>query len=167
MSSLQKVKYHFDRTVNFIALSMVLIMSVVVITQVFTRNVLNYTPRWSEEFSMLLLVWITFLGIAVGFREKLHIGVSVFVSLMPKPIQKATVWISKIIIIGVSFLFIYYGLQFTVLMGGSTMAGTGFPTSVLYASIPVCGFLMLIYGIELLFHDDIHTDLSDTPEEEV
>lgn len=44
-----------------------------------------------------------------------------------------------------------YGWKFTILMSNSTMAGTKLPSSVLYAAIPVCGLLMVIYGVELFF----------------
>lgn len=161
MNKFKSAKNKFDRIVDFVALTFVLTMSLIVAAQVFTRNVFSYTPRWSEEVSILLLVWITFLGIAVGFREKLHIGVGVFVGMMPKKIQSICDLIAKIIIIVVSIVFIVYGYQFTVLMGNSTMAGTGFPTSVLYAAIPIGGILMLIYGIELLFKDGIHQEWDE------
>ena len=46
-------------------------------------------------------------------------------------------------------------------MGNSTMAGTGLPSSALYAAIPVTGFFVLLYGIELLFVKGLHQEYND------
>ena len=42
---------------------------------VFGRYVLNATPTWVEQLSLLIVVWITFLGAAVGVRRRSHLAV--------------------------------------------------------------------------------------------
>ena len=42
---------------------------------VFGRYVLNATPTWVEQVALLLVVWMTFLGAAVGIRRKTHLAV--------------------------------------------------------------------------------------------
>lgn len=136
---------------EFIA-SLFLVATVIIITvQVFTRYFFSYTSSWSEETSLILLVWIGFLGIAVGFRDKLHISVEFLAERMPTGFQKLFGFLRKLLVIGVGILFVYQGMEFTLLMANSTMPGTKLPSSVLYAAVPVAGALMLIYGIEDLF----------------
>ena len=77
-------------------------------------------------------------------KQKLHIGVSFLVDLFPKKLQEACDFFAKILIVLFAIVLIYYGWKFTVLMGGSTMAGTGLPSSALYACLPVSGFLYFI-----------------------
>lgn len=165
MEGLKKAKFIFDRAINFIVGAMIVAMTLIILYQIFTRNVLDFTPRWSEEVALLLLIWVSFIGIAIGFRDKLHIGVGVFVGMLPKSIQKGVDYITKVLIIFMSIVFIYYGFKFTSLMNGSLMAGTGLPQSVLYGAIPVSGILTLIYGIELFFKDSIHEDFDDDAKE--
>ncbi|HWP46835.1 MAG TPA: TRAP transporter large permease subunit [Candidatus Limnocylindrales bacterium] len=50
---------------------------VVVFLGVFFRYVLNNPLTWSEEIARLLLVWLTFMGGAVAFFHKQHIGVAI------------------------------------------------------------------------------------------
>lgn len=151
MDGLKKVKRIFDNAIDNLIAIFIAVMCIIVAATVFTRYFFSYTPRWSSEVSLLLLVWVGFIGIAVGFRDKLHIGVGALVAIMPKKVQTLCDIIAKILVILVAIVFIFYGLRFTALMGGSTMPGTGLPQSVLYGAIPATGILMLIYGIELLF----------------
>lgn len=162
---LKNIKKYFDNIIDFISIFFVALLVIIISYQVFTRNVLNYTPKWSEEASLLLLVWITFCGIGVGFREKLHIGVGFLVALFPKKTRYFFDLISQILLIIVSILFIVYGYKFTLLMNNSTMPGTGFPQSILYAAVPVSGILMLIYGIELLVKKEMHKETDEISKE--
>jgi TRAP-type transport system small permease protein len=165
MDHIKKIKKGLDRGVDFMAVIFIAVITIIVSAQVFTRYFFSYTPRWSEEVSLLLFIWIGFLGIAVGFREKLHIGVGLFVGMMPEKVQTFCDFIAKILVIAVSVVFIYYGYNFTVLMGSSTMPGTGLPNSVQYVVIPITGVIMLVYGIELLFKKGMHQDFNDSNEE--
>ena len=50
---------------------------------VFGRYVLNDTPTWVEQLSLLLVVWITFLGAATGVWRGTHLGVDFIRDAMP------------------------------------------------------------------------------------
>mgnify|MGYP000958244643 FL=1 len=55
---------------------------------VFGRYVLNSTPTWVEQVSLLLVVYIAFLGASVGVHKKTHLGVSVFREMSPEPVRR-------------------------------------------------------------------------------
>ena len=44
----------------------------------------NSTLFWSDELTMLFLTWFTFIGIAIGFREKLHLSMDMIENFIPK-----------------------------------------------------------------------------------
>ncbi len=54
---------------------------------VFGRYVLNDTPTWVEQLSLILVVWITFLGGAACVWRKSHLGVDFIRDAMPFPMQ--------------------------------------------------------------------------------
>lgn len=161
MNYLKRVKRLLDSTVDNLAAIFLASMTILITIQVFSRFFFSYTPRWSEELALLLLIWLTFFGIAVGFREKLHIGVEFFVKLFPEKVQRFFEFVSKMLILITAIIFIYYGILFTKLMHNSTMAGMGIPQSILYACIPVSGVLLLIYGVELLLKKGLHQEWGD------
>ena len=47
------------------------------------RYVLDAPIAWTEQVSNMLFVWTVFLGAAVLYREKLHIGVDMFLEMLP------------------------------------------------------------------------------------
>jgi len=55
-----------------------------VIWQVFGRYVLNNTPTWAESLALLLVLYVTMLGCAVGVRDAGHIGMELISPLLPE-----------------------------------------------------------------------------------
>ncbi len=165
MKAIKQIMNGLARLHLVIALSMLTVMVIVIIYQVFSRQILSSTPSWTEELSRILFIWVGFLGIAYGFKEKLHIGVGLLVGMFPEAIQDLFDYIAKVLIIMLGVVMVYYGWEFTVLMSNSTLPGTKLPSSVLYASIPVSGFFIFIYAIELLFKKRLASNYDDVTEE--
>lgn len=161
MNAVKMVSNFLNRLLVGVSLIALLVMILIIIFQVFSRQLFHYTPSWSEELSIILFVWTSFLGIAYGFKARLHIGVSFLVNLFPSKVQDAMDFLAKILILFFGIVLVYYGTKFTILMGNSTLAGTGLETSYLYAAIPVTGVFVLFYGIELLFSKGLHQEYND------
>jgi TRAP-type C4-dicarboxylate transport system permease small subunit len=51
--------------------------------QVVGRYVFNDTPTWAEALALLLVLYVTAFGVAVGVRDAGHIGLESLVSLLP------------------------------------------------------------------------------------
>jgi TRAP-type transport system small permease protein len=51
--------------------------------QVIGRYVFNDTPTWAEALAMLLVLFVTAFGLAVGVRDAGHIGLESLVVLLP------------------------------------------------------------------------------------
>jgi TRAP-type C4-dicarboxylate transport system permease small subunit len=51
--------------------------------QVFGRYIMNNTPTWAESLALLLVLYVTMLGMAVGVRDAGHIGLESFLVLAP------------------------------------------------------------------------------------
>ena len=55
--------------------------------QVFGRYVMNNTPTWAESLALLLVLYVTMLGTAVGVRDAGHIGLESFLVLAPEGLR--------------------------------------------------------------------------------
>jgi len=56
--------------------------------QIFGRHVLNSTPTWAESLALLLVLYVTMLGAAVGVRDAGHIGFESLLDALPKAGQR-------------------------------------------------------------------------------
>ena len=52
--------------------------------QVFGRYVMNDTPTWAEALALVLVIWVTMFGAAVGVRDAGHIGMESLLVLVPE-----------------------------------------------------------------------------------
>lgn len=85
---------HWQRALDALAaaataLASVMIVALIVIFGwlVYGRYILNATPTWVEQAALLMVVWITFLGAAVGVRRRTHLAVNFIRDAAPAPIR--------------------------------------------------------------------------------
>lgn len=146
MKGLKKIALAIDSFFESFSMLALLAMILIVTLQVMTRKLFNFVLFWSEEVTLLLLVWFSFLGIAIGFREKLHLAIDSFTSKLPDKVN----WLLDRIIYASTFAFGVYlvvsGTEFTELMNESTLAATKLPNSVVYVIMPITGALVCIYS---------------------
>ena len=57
--------------------------------QVVGRYIFNHTPTWAESGAVLLVLYVTMLGMAVGVRDAGHIGLESMLVLVPEKVRLA------------------------------------------------------------------------------
>jgi TRAP-type transport system small permease protein len=116
----------------------------ILISQIFSRYVINASLHWTEEAARFLTVWSVFLGVAVALREKSLIAVEVVVQFVPKKIES----IFRVIVLIVSMLLMIYliflGTQLSVNAADQDATALGIPMWIPYAAIPVGSFFTLL-----------------------
>jgi len=63
------------------------LLVIAVIYQVVGRYILNNTPTWAESGAVLLVLYVTMLGMAVGVRDAGHIGLESLLVLAPERLR--------------------------------------------------------------------------------
>ncbi|GGU15906.1 TRAP transporter small permease [Nocardioides albus] len=119
----------------------------IVLWQVFSRELLSNSPSWSEESARILLVWIGFLGATIGFREGAHIAVTFLVDRFPATLQSVIDRAVQVLLMFFGLFLIVQGSQFVADAMAATLPGTGLPRSVLYIMMPVAGAMLILYTV--------------------
>src|SRR6188474_2099698 len=68
----------------FAAVGGLMAIVAVVAWQVFGRYVLNSSPTWAENLALVLILYVTLIGAAVGVRDAGHIGMDSMLILLPE-----------------------------------------------------------------------------------
>jgi TRAP-type C4-dicarboxylate transport system permease small subunit len=78
-----------DTAAGWTIVALMSAMVLVVAVQVFLRYVTNTSLGWADEVSRLTFVWSIFLGIPLGIRAGVHIGMEIVTARMPSGVQDA------------------------------------------------------------------------------
>ncbi|WP_370680568.1 TRAP transporter small permease [Comamonas sp. GB3 AK4-5] len=116
--------------------------------QVFGRYVLNNTPTWAESLALLMVLYVTMFGVAVGVRNAGHIGLESLLVLAPD-------WLR---------IRMEYVIHLFVLLFGAAMACScaslaesvwayrlptlGISEGWKYIPAVICGCLIVLFSIE-------------------
>ncbi len=153
-STLKRVLRGADKVFEGCAIGLLVAMILIVFTQVLTRKLFRFVFYWSEEATLLCLTWFSFMGIAIGFREKLHLAMDMIGGLLPKPVDRALDRLIDLTTFAFGLYLTIYGWQFTRLMSESTLPATGLPNSIQYYVIPLTGVLTCVYSALQFFGVD-------------
>ncbi len=116
--------------------------------QVFGRYVLNNTPTWAESLALLLVLYVTMLGCAVGVRDAGHIGMELLGMFLPERAQLPM----EILIHLLTFLFGAL-LAWNCAVMFESVRTYMIPTlhvseSFRYAPMVLAGFLIMLFSTE-------------------
>lgn len=119
---------------------------------VFGRYVLNATPTWVEQISLLLIIYIGFLGASIGVHKNTHLGVSVFREISPKPVQYVFELLSHILMLGFGLIMMIYGYKLMLFKWDALIPLINISDGLRALPIMVSGVLISLYSIGHLIH---------------
>jgi len=161
-------KSAFDRLLDFFSCMNTIFTGVALVFMtvifgwlVFGRYVLNATPTWVEQVSLLLVVYIGFLGASVGVHQKTHLGVSVFREMSPAPVRRIFDFLSYSLLAGFGLIMVVYGYKLTVFKWAAEIPLIH--VSEGWRSLPILlsGVFVCLYSIGHLIHFFSHTNQED------
>lgn len=120
---------------------------------VFGRYVLNDTPTWVEQLSLLLVVWITFLGSAVGVQRGTHLSVDFIRESLPRRPRAVFRFVADLMILAFGVLMAWQG--WVLGERGLARAVPMLGVSEVWRAVPVviCGGLIVLFsGRRLMLH---------------
>ena len=142
----------FCATVSRLCLVLAVIGLIAVILcvqwQVVGRYVFNDTPTWAEALAMLIVLFVTAFGLAVGVRDAGHIGLESLVVLLPEK------WQHRIEILIHTLVGIFGVLM---VQGGWLWASAKWtekkpmlpvPDGIDYVPVVIAGVLIVLFSIE-------------------
>jgi TRAP-type C4-dicarboxylate transport system permease small subunit len=116
--------------------------------QVIGRYVFNDTPTWAEALALLLVLYITALGLAVGVRDAGHIGMDSIVSLLPEKLRLKLEIVIHVLVGVFGALMAYNGYIWAVLKWNDQKPMLPIPSSMDYVPLIIAGVLVVLFSIE-------------------
>jgi len=138
--------YAEDAVLALILISMILLAG----TQIFLRNLFDYSLFWGDEMLRMMVLWLTVAGGLAASRIDKHISINVLDRFLPVRLQFANKVFINLFTSMVCVLFSWHGARFVMSsyeFGDTLMKDT--PAWILQIVLPV-GFGLMAYRHLLL-----------------
>lgn len=117
---------------------------------------LGYSMAYTEELLVMLLVWLTMLGTAAGFKRNAHLSMTFLQERLPSLGRRALVILSAILTVGsvvvVMVVCAVYQIPDEILLKSRTLS-LDLPTVYYSLAIPVCGVLVIVRILQASWRD--------------
>ncbi|MGJ9460374.1 TRAP transporter small permease [Oceanobacillus sp. CF4.6] len=143
-----KFKDKLDKTLLTFSSFLLIMMVILSLWQILARYVFNISSPGTEEVTRYLLIWFGLMTAAYVFGAKKHIAILFFrEKLGDKTVILFERMTDILIILITGILMVYGGIRVVLLTSAQTAAATGISMGIVYAALPVCGILIIIYTI--------------------
>jgi TRAP-type C4-dicarboxylate transport system permease small subunit len=143
----------FNRLVSRICLILAvtgLTALVAVVTwQVFGRYVMNDTPIWAEPLALLLVLYVTMFGAAVGVRDAGHIGMESLLAMMfPKRFEIVFELIIHVLVGAFGVLMAWHASLLAMSVMHYAIPTLGLSEGVGHVPVIIAGVLIALFSLE-------------------
>ncbi len=136
------------RACMFVAVAGLVGIVGVVATQVFGRYVLNDTPVWAESTALVLVLYVTLLGAAVGVRDAGHIGMESLLVLVPERIRNRMELLIHALVATFGAIMSWNGAILAESVAPYKIPTLGISEAFNQAPLVISGALIVLFSIE-------------------
>ena len=131
-----------------LAVVLLIIVVLCVQWQVIGRYILNDTPTWAENLALLLVLFVTCFGLAVGVRDAGHIGLESLVGLLPEAWQRRIELLIHLLVGLFGALMVRSGWIWASAKWGEKKPMLPVPDGIDYVPIVIAGVLIVLFSVE-------------------
>jgi TRAP-type transport system small permease protein len=131
---------------ELLAGSLMVLMSLATVANVFARYFFNAPFEWAEEFARYTFIWLVFVGAVVATKQKKHIIIDAVTIVAPVGARRVMAVIADILTMVLMLLLIYYGwrlMSFTI----QPTATLRIPQYWIYLSVPFSATLIILHSL--------------------
>jgi TRAP-type C4-dicarboxylate transport system permease small subunit len=152
-----------NRCLYVLSLILFIVMFGITTINVFLRYLFNSPIPWAVELGRYSFVGVVFLGAIYVMREDGHIGLDIFIGMLPKKLKRIVVFIGRIIVVVFLITFIIQAFRMTITNINVQSAGMLIPMAIPYSFMVIGGAGMLIeLVLNIIFPRRIKRDSDPT-----
>ena len=121
---------------------------VTVALQVFGRYVLNDTPIWAESTALVLILYVTMLGAAVGVRDAGHIGLESLLVLVPDSLRLKLEVVIHLLVGTFGLIMAWNGAVLAESVMAYKIPTLGLPEGINQLPLVISGILIALFSLE-------------------
>ncbi len=136
-----------ERLITAATAVIMIILSVLICWQVFSRYVLNSSPFWIEEISVISLMWIGLLGAAGCVWTESHMSLELVVAKLPETVRIWLRALTDMAIAGFALFLCDRGIFLVQRTMSGTLSSLPLAVGYTYLVLPIAGGLMVLFAL--------------------
>jgi len=116
--------------------------------QVFGRYVLNDTPTWAESTALVLILYVTMFGAAVGVRDAGHIGLESLLILAPDRLRLRLEVVIHLLVGSFGLVMAWNGGLLAESVMAYKIPTLGLPEGINHLPLVIEGILIALFSLE-------------------
>lgn len=142
-----KIRTFMDRFLAGVCAILFAALVLLVVWQVFSREILSAPSTWSADATSYMFVWLALFGAALMFSERGHIAVTFLANKLPGAAERVMASAVQLIIMMFALaVFIIGGAIASTQAWGQQLSSLPGNVGVLYLAMPVTGVLVIFYA---------------------
>ncbi len=125
--------------------AMLAAMALLAVLNILARYLTNFSLAFTEEVEVSLLVWVTLLGSAAGFKHGVHLGLTFLLERFPLWLRRALAAGTAALAMALFLALIGFGIAQIrdEISTGTTSEALGIPQWIYTAGLPVGGAILI------------------------
>jgi C4-dicarboxylate transporter, DctQ subunit len=139
-----------EKLEEWLLVTALILLTLLVIAQVFVRFVINFSIGGTEELARYILIWISWIGASYAIQKNAHIKVEILRNMLNDSKKKILDLFSLLIFFGLALFLAIEGTNLVYMVNTTNQVSPsmGMPMWIIYLVIPIGGLLMSIRLIQ-------------------
>jgi TRAP-type C4-dicarboxylate transport system permease small subunit len=132
--------------------------------QVWGRYVLNSSPTWTEQATLLLILYIALPLAAVGIRQKFHLAVEMLPDMLS---PRWRFWQELLVLVGLGFygwVMVDAGIELMTKTARQSIPLIGLSRSYTYLPLVISGALTVVFVVERVIWNFAEPERASQPQ---
>ncbi|WP_028783919.1 TRAP transporter small permease [Thalassobacillus devorans] len=142
------MKKFFRNLEEIIGGSLFIVILIVLVLQIFSRQVLDSPNTWSEQLARFLFVYVAYLAVSSEIKSDGHVRIEYFFEKLPVRIQNVIHYTFQILIGIILLVMTYIGYEMSIRKLPVEIVSLNISYVYMYMALPVLSLLMLYRLIE-------------------
>ena len=152
MGKLDKIVSTLEEGING---SLLVASTVLLFVNIILRYFFKASTTWAEEAIRYAIIWVTFFGASICAKNKMHLGIDIFIQMAPPRFAKIIMGVTQLISAFFTGMLTYYSWQLTQLIMQTAQKSPAMlmPMWIVYIAMPLGSAMMTIRFLVAAYQD--------------
>lgn len=151
---LNRVREVLGVTLLWFAAVLLVVMTLLVLYQVFTRYVLGEPAAFTEELVRYALIWTSFISAAYAFLHRKHMALVIVRDRLPQTMRRnLTIGVDVLVLLFAVLVLVVGGTMLALSARNDYSALLGISRGLVYAIAPIAGLVIAVAQVLNIWQD--------------